>query len=127
MWGSSKNRDGYGSRAFRCCWTRQTCSLLKTDLRGLLSAISSIVWLARLIRGGLGSSPPGLVLIAQLPGLSGACFPRDRQVPCAECLAVSCSPAERNLKLLLTAHARSCYKERVQGTALCRQTRQSAR
>src|SRR5260370_31447199 len=63
---SLKNQDDYGSRAFRCCWTRQTCSLLKTDLRGLPGAVASITWLAALVRGGLWSCPPGLVLIAQL-------------------------------------------------------------
>src|SRR6266404_2703755 len=90
---SLKNQDDYGSRAFRCCWTRQTCSLLKTDLRGLPGAVASITWLARLVRGGLWSCPPGLVLIAQLLRSSVPAVLDGNRGPCAECLAVSSFPA----------------------------------
>src|SRR5437868_12598690 len=101
MWESLKNQDDYGSRAFRCCWTRQTCSLLKTDLRGLPGAVASITWLARLVRGGLRSYPPGFGPDCAVAKVFGPCCPRRQQVPCAECLAVRSFPAlEKNLKLL---------------------------
>src|SRR5258708_25289939 len=93
MWESLKNQDGYGSRAFRCCWTRQTCSLLKTDLRGLPGAVASITWLAATREGRAWSCPPGLILIAQLLRSSVPAVLEGNRGPCAECLAVLPFPA----------------------------------
>src|SRR5260370_32521522 len=111
MWESLKNQDDYGSRAFRCCWTRQTCSLLKSDLRGLPGAVASITWLARLVRGGLWSCPPGLVLIAQLLRFFGPCCSRRQQGPVRRMSCRVIFPGTKEIsKLLLTAGAQSCYK-----------------
>src|SRR4029077_11850532 len=103
---SLKNQDGYGSRAFRCCWTRQTCSLLKTDLRGLPGAVASITWLARLVRGGLWSYPPGLVLIAQLLSSSVLAVLDGNRGPVRRMSCRVIFPGTKEIsKLLLTASA----------------------
>src|SRR5277367_2204479 len=98
MWGSLKNQDGCGSRAFRCCWTRQTCSLLNTDHSRPPECDFQHRMAGSTHKGRAWVTPSGFGPDCAVPGISGARLPRDRQVPCAECLAVSCSPAERNLK-----------------------------
>src|SRR5712675_1812318 len=119
MWGSLKNQDGCGSRAFRCCWTRQTCSLLKTDLRGLPVAVASITWLAATREGRALVMPSGVDPDCAVAKVFGPCCPRGQQGSVRRMSCRITFPGTKEIsELLLTASAQSCYKERVQTGAM---------